>query len=207
MIAVTTKHRGKMEGIASISTSTINNDFCRFMSGHDFICSKCYGARLEKRYLSKNPNSNMYFNNSQRLSTQYLSDTEIIDIKNQIQDYRYIRLHAIGELINMTHLNNFIRISTALPNKIFGLWTKRIDLVRKLTTSKPDNLLLIYSTPKINNLNPHIPDKFDKVFSIYTQNFIEENNITINCDKKCFSCLKCYSCHSDRFINEIIKGK
>lgn len=207
MITVTTNHRGKMEGIASISTSTINNEFCRFMSGHDFICAHCYGNRLEKRYLSKNPNSNMYFNNSQILSSNYIGVSEIANIMNQIHDYRYIRLHAIGELINMTHLDNFIRIAHSIPNKIFGLWTKRIDLVRKLTSPKPDNLILIYSTPKINNPNQNIPDKFDKSFSIYTQNFIEENNITINCAKKCFSCLKCYSCHSDRFINELLKGK
>ena len=76
---------------------------------------------------------------------------------------------------------------------------------------KPNNFRLVYSSYYINKQS-EIPEKFsylvDAVFTVYTQEYAELNNITINCGARaCLSCLRCYRGFDGRVkvINELLK--
>ena len=53
---------------------------------------------------------------------------------------------------------------------------------------KPDNLILIYSNPKLNKPLEKLPKYFDKTFNNVTTDSQE-----INCDGKCQECMMCYT--------------
>jgi hypothetical protein len=70
---------------------------------------------------------------------------------------------------------------------------------------KPDNLLLIYSSPKVNRIAKR-PAKFNKVFTVFTSQHADKHNIKINCIGRCVDCLICYNPENTiRNIQEIEK--
>jgi len=183
----------KMDGIASINTNPKLNPFCVKMRGKDTICKSCYSKRYE------------YFPNMAKIlneNTNILLDKSFtMNCVPNLNRYRYVRLHSFGELINSTHYKNILTIVKAYPNTTFTLWTKRKEIVQKET--KPSNLILIYSSPKLNKISA-LPDKFDKVFTVFDK---DKKDIDINCQKKCIDCLKCYTYNNTIFINEVKKYK
>ncbi|HRZ18680.1 MAG TPA: hypothetical protein P5136_01370 [Methanofastidiosum sp.] len=200
MITVTDSHRGKMKGLWSINTSTMSNPFCQKMQKTNAICSKCYAQRIEHTYGRKQP-IGIWKENGKILSSRILKDKEIRIFKKDVP----IRFHSFGELLNLTHLLNFFKIATMNPDRIFALWSKRSDLVRKVYKDKPANLILIYSTPQINKLKPKKLQGFDKVFSVYTEEFAKEHKIKINCHASCINCMTCYSHSQTVYVNELVK--
>jgi hypothetical protein len=65
-------------------------------------------------------------------------------------------------------------------------------------------MVLIYSDPIING-NNELPEGFDKVFTVYTKQYVKENNIDINCGgKKCKDCLLCYV-GDEKLIRELMR--
>lgn len=207
MIFVTTKHTNKMEDMFSINTSTVKNEFCRKAGKTDTICKLCYARNLEKFYGHGNGFIQSYKNNGDLLSKGLLSDEDVQNVIKKLKKKDIIRFHAYGELINIVHLYNYIKIVNAAPDKIFALWSKRTDLIKKLTPDiKPKNLITIYSTPRIDVINPPIPTGFDKVFTVYSRKFAKGNDIDINCGgNNCFTCRRCYTVGEPKFINELIK--
>jgi hypothetical protein len=103
------------------------------------------------------------------------------------------RFSSHGELINMKHLINIYNICRAQPKAVFTLWTKRKDLVNKLSKviniTKPVNLILVYSNPKLDKIMTKPPKHFDKVFN----NITDHNSTLINCEGRCIDCMKCYT--------------
>jgi hypothetical protein len=188
-----TKGSAKMEGIDSINTSTLENEYCTKMRKTDAICEDCYAARFEKL----RPNITVAFRRNNFLSEKHLNGYEIPKI-----NARAFRFSSYGELINYKHAYNYFTIARNNPDTTFTLWTKRHRLVQKVlkNTDKPSNLLLIYSSPEKNKISP-LPYLFDKVFTAFTKNEATD----INCHGKCMDCLLCYSHNDVRFINEIIK--
>ena len=63
----------------------------------------------------------------------------------------FFRFNAHGELINLTHLENLVRIAKKNPHCNFALWTKRNDLIVKYfkTRDKPKNFILVYSNQRL----------------------------------------------------------
>jgi len=63
----------------------------------------------------------------------------------------FLRINAHGELINDHHFENICRLAEKNPHCSIALWTKRPDIVNRVLRgrSKPGNLILIYSNPKI----------------------------------------------------------
>lgn len=199
MLKITRKHKGKMAGMKSINTSTIDNLFCQRMSTNtNLVCSKCYARSTEKMYRDKKDCVQSWKKNGDILSTE-----KNIQYKTK---YKVMRLHAFGELINKQHLLNFFSIASQNPFTTFSLWTKKKDIVKQVYKDKPDNMILIYSTPKIDEKNVTIPIGFNKCFNIYSHTGVKELNIKINCGaKECMTCMTCYKHGTTDTINEKIK--
>ena len=188
---------GKMEGIPSINTSTLNNSFCTGMranlSHQPKVCEKCYAATFEQH--RSNLGSALQ-RNSILLSTKVIPKDELPDINALV-----FRFSSFGELENDVHFTNLVNICWKNPNTFFSLWTKRADIVQAYLQRnlKPKNLNLIYSSPFFNKEHGR-PTYFDKVFTVYT---VEPEGI--NCHSKCKDCMLCYTKNATVHIREMVK--
>ncbi len=199
------QYKSKLDGFYSLNTSTLNNPFCKKMFSSaidDLICIDCYAKTLEKRYFYKTDKLNV---NANILSGSIL-------LWDHVPFYpllSVLRIHSLGELINDAHFINVILIAKKNSHCTVSIWTKRPDIVKRVFKSgysKPDNLILIYSNPRVNcdfEIKP--PEFFNKVFNNYTKHFAEENNVDINCHKSCKDCLLCYTHNGVEQIKELVK--
>ena len=195
MLHITTPSKtGKLNGIPSINTSVLNNGFCSKMRESDSVCSKCYASRMEQRY------SNLH--KAIEKNDTVLSDSIIPNQYLPTFNNLAIRFHSLGELINTTHLHNFLNIAEKNPSVIFTLWSKRKDIINKVLSKrvKPSNLILIYSSSIIDKI-ARLPKHFNKVFTAH----LKGSEANINCHGTCITCMKCYSHNDIVFINEIVK--
>jgi hypothetical protein len=180
---------GKLDGLRAISTNTRTNAYCikQNASGDaDNICTKCYSHTMLSSY-RKNMQPALQ-RNSDALASRVLSETELPRILDAV-----FRFDAHGELINDTHLQNLCAIAAHNPRTSFALWTKRNDIVSKHFRSnpKPDNLILIYSNPKISSIMKRPPKHFDHTFNnVLEHEYTDQQNCT---GQKCADCLLCYT--------------
>ena len=150
----------KLEKINNISTNTLTNDYCiKQNKKNNIICTKCYsfkGLNFRKAMIP------LLQNNSDLLSNNII-DINFLPIIYNI----YFRFNSHGELINEIHLINLINIVNKNKHCNFALWTKRNDIIKKYfdKNKKPDNLILIYSNPKLNKPMNKTPKYFDKTFN------------------------------------------
>lgn len=192
-----THHSGKMENIESISTSCLCNDRCKKrMENKNFICSECYAAaQLEYRT-----------NNQLKLkhNTEFYSYYELTKDCIPIITSRIFRLESFGDLKNKLQFKNYCTIAKANKYTYFALWTKNPDIIAaalKDGLKIPKNLDIIYSIPKKDRIPTrqqmlNIKKKYPfikKFFVVVTKEYQEKHKIKINCQKKCYSCLKCYT--------------
>ena len=192
---------GKMQGLSSINTNTMTNLFC--LNQCKFK-DDCYSKRHINRFRN---NANAWELNSDKLSSQLIN----YDLLPKFFNTKVIRFHSHGELINDTHLINFINICIKNPDITFTLWTKRNDLIKKYFDEyyntgsyrdKPDNLILIFSNSKFNAPMKKIPLYFDKTFNVITK----DSDIKPNCIGKCKDCMICYTKNSkETQIIEVLK--
>jgi len=179
---------GKLEGLRAISTNTRTNPYCikqNESTDEENICTKCYSHVMLKSY-RKNMQPALQ-RNSDVLAEYVLAVADLPIILDL-----YFRFDAHGELINETHFINLINIARANSRTSFALWTKRTDIVNKVMRSqaKPDNLILIFSNPKIGRILPKPPKHFDRTFNNVLQHeHVEQQNCT---GQKCKDCLLCY---------------
>lgn len=190
--------KGKMNRMISINTNSLTNPFCiEQRKNTKYICSHCYGTK----YLKFRKNAPIKYQKcGDFLSSRLLKNNEIPLINNL-----YVRFHSFGEIINDIHLKNIYIITKRNPKVNFSLWTKRIEMIEQEKEQKPINLILIQSNPYINNPNYTKHSMFDKLFSVYTKDYVKKNDIKINCQKKCINCLMCYQKNNITNINEIMK--
>jgi len=196
-----TKHSKdrKMDNMQSINTNGLTNKFCIASSKKDMVCKSCYSNRQLKFY------GNMIKplqNNSDILSTTTLKFEDVPVINAQV-----FRFNSFGELINELHFRNLNFIASANPNATFALWTKRFKIVNKYYTKhpKPDNLILIHSSYKLNNRDMMPSIWYDKVFTVYDRWYASVNDIVINCQERCNECRICYTKNNIVSINELKK--
>jgi hypothetical protein len=197
---ITLAMTGKMKGMWSLNTSPTINPFClKQREDKTSICAVCYSDKSEKRW--KNTRG-AWARNGKTLATNDLQGKEIPFFKTR----EIFRFQAHGDLINVTHYLNLMKIAAKNPHVTFCLWTKNLEVVEKAGLQKRENVIYIYSTPKLNEAEPFVPFGFDHAFSVYTKPYIEENGIDINCGAKhCDTCRLCYTHNGIRFINEIVK--
>lgn len=186
---------GKMIGISSINTPTSTNPFCKSMQKTSSICKSCYAQRGEsyRKGLVGAFSRNLF------LTQRPLEEGEIPAI-----DANIFRFHSYGEIHNAQHLENYMTIAATNPHTIFTLWTKRKGIVQRVLKKggKPDNMILIYSSPVVDK-QVKLPKGFDKVFTVYSKDNAQDT--AINCHGSCNTCRLCYSHNDTTYINEIIK--
>ena len=175
------KMSGKLKGIPAINTNTLSNLFCiRQHQKTGTICPECYSFEMLEGY-RKNCTP-AFERNSVALS-------ELIDYADlPILNYAYVRISAHGELINSCHLDNIIAIAVKIPNTTFALWTKRASLIRQRLDMIPDNLILVFSNPRVDKVID-VPRGFHKVFNNGSKGSTAPQNCT---GRKCMDCLACY---------------
>ena len=192
-----TNGSGKMAGIQSINTSTINNEFCQKMIKSDAVCRSCYAKTYEKMRPTLH---NALLRNHSLMSESILPVQQLPFVNAQ-----FMRIHSYGELINETHLKNILNFAIKNSHSQIVLWTKRKNIVSNVLSKreKPENLTLIFSSPKINQTASR-PEHFDKVFTVFSKD--HKNADFINCGgKSCSDCKICYTKNNIEFVNELLK--
>ena len=192
-----TNGSGKMAKIQSINTSTLENDFCKKMINSDAVCQKCYAKTYEKMRPTLH---NALLKNHSALSDNILPLAELPYI-----NAAFLRINSFGELINEKHFKNILNLATKNSHCQIVLWTKRKNIVAKVLESreKPENLTLIYSSPKLNKTEK-LPAFFNKVFTVFDKT--HKNAEFINCGgKSCNDCRICYTKNEVVFVNELLK--
>lgn len=201
-----TNHEGKMKGINSIGTSCADNPFCiKRRENGDSVCSHCYAATYMKMRKSLREH---LAENADILTTRLLNENEIPVTNAQI-----FRFESFGDLYNVTHLTNYVLICERNPFTKFALWTKNTwildELFNKDGVKKPENLMIVVGSPMMNKQMELDREKFwfvDHVFTVYDKNYINANNVNINCGaRSCLGCQLCYHKDTDFYVNEKLK--
>ena len=198
----TTNHNGKMSGMASISTSVTTNERCKknaLIKGS--ICEKCFAAKQMKVF----PTLESPLVKNQEILTSSILPIELLPIINVL----YFRFEAFGDLNNDVQVINYFNMCKKNPQTKFALWTKNPDYIAKAIKAgheKPSNLIIVLSSLFINKERKTKYDFVDKIFTVYDSQYINDNNVEINCGaKNCFSCGLCYNKNNVRIINEKLK--
>ena len=196
------KMSGKLKELQAINTNTLTNNYCQHMhscKNKKIICTMCYSHYMLNTF--RKSCTGAFQHNSNMLSTKILSVDQLPKFSNKND---IIRLHAHGELINVTHMLNLITMVKQNPTKMFSLYTKRLDIINKVFDhmNKPINLILVYSNPIIDKPMITIPNHFDKVFNVLKQKQLEK----INCGaRNCNTCRLCYKKGGTNIIYEELK--
>lgn len=202
-VHITTNHNDKMEGMLSLSTSTLLNEFCQaYAKSVDNICHYCYAQKMMKRFSNL---EKALAKNHEVLTSRILEDDEI-----PFLNCAFFRFEAFGDLSNATQFINYMKIAKMNPHCNFAIWTKNPFIMASVFHKgyeKPQNMIIILSSLKLNTQADDTLFKFvDKVFTVYDEETIETNNVEINCGgKKCATCLLCYKHNDIKFINEKLK--
>ena len=200
-IHFTIKHNGKMSGMASISTACICNTHClehRNVEGS--ICQGCFAERSFRMY---GDTFEECFVRNYRILTSVEIPQELMPILN----YSVFRIESFGDIENETQAKNYLNLINANPYVQFGWWTKNYPIVKRVFDKygKPKNLSLVYSSLMMNRpvSLANVGKYADKIFTVYTKEFIKENNVDINCGgKQCITCQLCYRDNETFYIRE-----
>lgn len=195
---ITLAHTGKMAGMQSLSTSCLLNPYCqRYASDPSKICFKCYANTMLKYRASMRP----CLERNRELLTERILPIEQLPLLN----IAFFRFEAFGDLNSATQVANYFNICNANPFTRFALWTKNpafIDQAIKMGHDKPENLIILVSSPYINKRADISRWWFvDKVFTVYDKKTIKDSDVDINCGAN--SCIRCLRCYLDNGITEI----
>lgn len=198
----TTKHSGKMEGMVSISTSVTTNERCaKNAQIKGSICEKCFAAKQMKVF----PSMEKPMVENQRILTSEVLPVEKLPTINNL----YFRFEAFGDLNNAVQVKNYFNICYKNPRVKFALWTKNPDYIVEAIAdgySKPENLNIVLSSLFVNKERKNPFPFVDKIFTVYDPDYIEANNVEINCGaRNCFDCGLCYEKNGVSVINEKLK--
>lgn len=198
----TTKHRGKMAGMVSISTSVTTNERCaKNAQIKGSICEHCFAAKQMKVFTSME--KPMVEN--QRILTGSVLPMEKLPTINNL----YFRFESFGDLNNATQVKNYFNMCYKNPRVKFALWTKNPDYIAEAIAdgyAKPDNLNIVLSSLFLNVERRKTFDFVDKVFTVYDPEYIQKNGVEINCGaRSCFDCGLCYEKNGVEVINEKLK--
>ena len=212
---ITWNHNGKMQGIASLSTSPLLNGMCsKRCKIKDSICNHCYSMTMNKRYTNL---QKALIANTETLN-QLIDKKDLPTINSKV-----FRFEAFGDLNTYNQCIKYFNICNKNKGTTFSIWCKNIHIISHVINDigykKPKNLIVIYSVSLLNHSidinkitsNPRL-QFIDKVFTVYTLEYLQDNNINIdkfiNCGaRKCIDCMKCYNKRNKTvFINEMLKS-
>lgn len=208
-VKFTTKHNDKMSDLCSLSTSPLTNDICiKRSKNNNSVCSHCYSCTMNKRFKNLN---NMLVKNANYLCNEIIPDELVPRIYSPSN---YFRFEAFGDISTEIQVVNYFKIATANSTVQCALWTKNPWIIKKAMINynlvKPANLIIIGSSWNLNK--PMIAyykryDFIDHIFTVYSSDYIQNNDININCGaRSCTTCGKCYTgLHTSYEINEKLK--
>ena len=205
LLSVSQGLTGKMASMPAITSSMLCNENCqKLMQIKGSVCEKCY----TKKYLKARPSvDSCYRQNTDLLSSSIIS-------KNQLPfiNAAYCRLESFGDIINATHLQNYINLVKKNNHCIFSLFTKNYTVVFDYfkTHKQPSNLSIVLSSLMLNTpfeIEQCVGLKNLKIFTVYTKKYTDTHNVPINCGKnRCIDCLRCYTKNKTPvFIAELLK--
>lgn len=204
--------KNKCEGISSVSSSVKDNDFCkRKKKNKRCICSKCY-ADNQQGYQEGLKEHNII--NGFILRNILIPEKAFKILSSKII-FKYLRIESFGDVANITQARNYLRIIKAFPREHCTIFSKNILIWEQaiLEEGKPNNTTYVHSSYFLNkpdNINLKRFSFIDHIFTVYTEEFIKENHIVINCRKKCLQCIakkeNCFFKNPDElYINEKVK--
>lgn len=209
-IGITYAMTGKMLGFISLSTSNERNPLCEALSKDlENVCAKCY-ART---------NLKIHPELRRKLEGNHVLYETVIPVKKWVKinanAYKLFRFEAFGDVRNVIQAINYFNFAKANPKVTFAAWTKQPQIYEaaiEMGHEKPDNFLLIYSSPRLNH--EENVDRFksiDKTFTVYTYDYLQKENAGsefINCgSRSCKQCRRCYT-HGNggvEHVHEILK--
>lgn len=194
----TRDHSGKMSGMESLSTLCLVNEHCkRKCKNAAFICSKCFAVKMYTGIYKKSCKA--LKRNTEILTADIIPENLLPTLNNL-----YFRFESFGDLNNEIQFVNYCNIAKKNPRTMFALWTKNPFIIRQAIksgmTEKPDNMIIIYSSPLLNKavslkriqaVYPFV----DKVFTVFeSEKEIENQGLKCNCGSRyCLDCLRCYT--------------
>lgn len=206
---ITWKHTGKMENMVSLSTSVLLNENCKaHRNCAGSICENCYAFEQLHAYKTQRVKLER--------ATEFLT-SHVVDFDNiPVLNVKLFRFESFGDLNNSIQVINYFNIARKNPDTTFTLFTKNPFIIdyalKEYGVSKPENFIVILSSlfknhefniDKMKALYPFV----DKIFTVYTPEYINENGITINCGaRNCFTCRKCYDKNNGiEYLHERVK--
>lgn len=202
---------GKIQGCSSADSTANNCVFCKTMRKaavaiENHICNKCYDIRQENY-------KNVSVLNRHSLNLLIMSSLEFSE--NELKHVHGItnlfRVNSSGDIENVTHALNMLRLIKVNPQANAAIWSKNVpDMISALQIEKkPENCILIQSDYLINGNTPKHP-AFDYIFRVYTKDKIAvaiQSGMSECNGKKCMECgYKCYfGNHSSHEIVEVLR--
>ncbi len=144
---------------------------------------------------------------------------------------KYFAINAVGDWIDETHVLNVVHFlkknmkSGENPNakiESCAVYSQNLELMELFSSYAGiiglpvQNIQKIYRDPALNNPKPIVPDGCNKIFSIYTKEYLEQQFKSenpdleiksikdfINCGERCLDCLNCYK-PGETIIKEMI---
>lgn len=206
LLSVSQGLTGKMTGMPAITSSMLCNEHCQKLSNIiGTVCEKCYTMK----YLKSRPAvEKCYAENTELLTSSVIPIKQLPFINATM-----CRLETFGDIVNATHLQNYINLIKKNNHCMFSLFTKNYTVVFDYfkTHKQPKNLSLVISSLLLDEPFglEFLPEYLTnvKIFTVYSKPFAKGNNITINCGKnRCVDCRRCYTKNKNPiFISEILK--
>ena len=195
---------GKMSGIPSISTSCLVNPICLArMKNGDSVCSKCFAETTLKRYTACGEATESNFH---LLNHSVLGDSLIPMFGN----VSIARIESFGDVASETQAHNYWKIITANPLVRFAWFSKNMKIIEPVFNryGKPHNVVMIESSPRLNEEIKPSSWIVDKVFTVFTADYVKAHNIEINCGARCCAtCRRCYRFDTEKSVKELLKGR
>lgn len=205
-VRFTRKHTGKMRGVVSISTSCRCNPNCEARKGlKGSICEKCYADAMHSQYSAL---AAMLAKNTEILTTVIIPLEDIPYIETESG---YFREESFGDLINEIQVVNYFNMALMNPHLECALWTKNPWIIKSAIDTygikKPENLTIIGSSYFVNQpMDYSAYDFIDKVFTVYSPDYVAEHGVEINCGaRSCATCGRCYENKGGREVSELLK--
>ena len=206
LLSVSQGLTGKMTGMPAITTSMLCNAHCQKLSNIiGTVCEKCYTMK----YLKSRPAvEKCYAENTDLLTSSIIPIKQLPFINAAM-----CRLEPFGDIVNTTHLQNYVNLIKKNNHCMFSLFTKNYTVVFDYfkTHKQPKNLSIVISSLIINKPFEleFIPDYLTnvKIFTVYSKPFAKGNNVAINCGKnRCVDCRRCYTKNKNPiYVSEILK--
>ena len=207
LLSVSQGLTGKMTGMPAITSSMLCNEYCeRLRSISGTVCEKCYTLK----YLQSRPNVEKCYADNTELLTKSIIPIHRLPFINAAM----CRLESFGDIINATHLQNYINIIKKNSHCMFSLFTKNYTVVFNYfkTHKQPKNLSIVISSLLINQPFDvsYLADtnlKNVKIFTVYSKLYAKGNDVIINCGKnRCIDCQRCYKPNKTPiYVSEILK--